>query len=350
MPLYVYGASYEAGDIYCTPGGRAVARLAGRHRMGTVTNNALGGSGTDSMAIRALGNAATKWVSGTKALVYVDPAANSFFWGGFTTALAQAAIVNNIHALFAAFASASRVESAAATKTGAGWTQSANAAWSGGNVAVTPTTGDTIDYTVTVNATGIVDVIMAGVDPAYFFPGGPFTIYVDGVQYGGTYQTSGQAQDTGSTTENDGSGRYAITLTGLTPGVRVIRVKKEAQAGATNYLWSDSVLVRSLTPPPVVALKLPALDWVSIQATWGYGGHTVTAAELAAVNAALDVEAALFPNVIVVDPGRGFDYSTMVGPDFLHPNDKGMAHYCNEVEKALQAALGWRPGLHTGVS
>lgn len=351
MPLFAYGASYEAADLQCTALNRALLKLQGRHRMGTLTNNALSGSGVDSMAIRALGNTATKWVAGTKGLIYFNPIHNSLFGGGFTSAKAIAAITNGVHACLCAFASSSKVESGVATKTGT-WSSDSNSSWSGGNAALTSTTGDTIDFTVVVNATGTVDIIVNAIDSAsavgIAFPPSPFTVWVDGVQVGGTRTESDQAYDTIVSVENNGIGRYAVTLTGLTAASHTIRVKKEAGAG-TTYLWVDQVLVRSLpsVATPVVMFKMPKLDWAVITA---YGFATITDSELAAANAMLDAEAAQFSNVILVDPTQGWDYTKHIGAaDGIHPNDRGMALYTSKTEQAIIRELGWRTGLHTGV-
>lgn len=347
LPIFAYGASYESTDSQGVTNGRAVQRLKDRHRMGALTNHALAGSGIDSMAKRVLGNGTPKWTSPTKGLVWFNPAGNSLFNGGYISAAAIAAIQTNTHACLCTFASASRVESSAATKS-AGWTTASNAGYSGGSVSWTTTTDATIDYTVAVNATGIVDVVVhsIGSNSVFWgtFPGSPFTIWVDGVQYGGTYYTYDHNLDTANA-ESDGIGRLAVTLTGLTPGNRVIRVKKESGGGAT-YLYSDCVLVRATTPPTVLLFKQAKLDWAYLATLTGL---TLTDAEVLAANAWWDEEAARFLNVIPVDIWDGFDHARMLGADKTHPNDLGQLHYVTKAEQALRARMGWNLGTHTGV-
>lgn len=343
QPIYAYGDSYIASDGSGTAGNKYVERIRSYFRMGALTNHGAGGIEMSAVARRINGNTATKWVPGTKGLVVIS-SGNQLHYTGFTSAPAIAALTNALRSALAGVSCASKVDSVAMTKVGT-WSLTSNSAYNAGSIAWSTTDGDYAEASVTVNATGKVDVVLMASDAAWAFSGSAFEIRVDGILvHTGTMES--QNVKTVATEAGDGA-PMVVTLSGLTPGARMIRITKIASTG-TKYLYVDAFMVRSLTPPPVLLFTMPRYNWASMLATWPAYAYTMTDAELYAANAMFRSVAAEFPNVYVAETEPGFEHATMVPVDNLHLGDKGQAHFA-AAGIAAAKAIPFSPGLNTGV-
>lgn len=370
--IIAFGHSWVALDLQNVAGGNPVERFAARCLADPTSgvgllNQALGGTGVDSAADRAIGDVATYHhvTPNVKALFWVDCFINQMGYAGYTDVNAKASIINNLRALMATICTAARVEETAMTKgnTGGGggsWATVNSNRYSNGHLVYTSTNNDWIEGPVTVLANGIVDIFLRGIVPAdappsgWPFPGADFEVTVDGVVVATNPATTNAQHINWAGTENQADGSLCVTLRGVTPGVRTVRVRKKAGAIATAYLYFDYMAPRRVTGPPTVLWKCPRLPWPSLYVLYHRAPlfHFTTQAEVDAMNAdVVTMVTAEFPNVIVIDPdANGWDPLTMLGADALHMNDRGAAFMTNLAEYTVSKLVPWNSGIGTGMT
>lgn len=340
-PIAIYGHSYTMNPGYkCTPGQEFYNILAGRLNT-TVQTAGVGSSRAVEVARDVTGNRAGPALT---QLYLCDTEANDFahYVDGtnYNPMSAQQAIQFgwSVAAVLALLGASSRVEAAAGTVTGTGWTRGAylpNNAASEGFYDSTNIQGDYADIPVTITASdsGVV-YLMAIAHGAV--TSSDTEIYVDGV----LNQTV--TYPVGNGWENCQSGRSGLIVSGwrptriegLTVGAHTIRVKC---ASASAYLFIDCVLIQSAAPPVIVYYR----DQPPVA---GRGGITPAMVSTWADNKALcDVQTApvfaKFRNVKIIDHAEYLDASSVDTADGLHPNDKGMARIAEATRRAL-ATLG----------
>jgi hypothetical protein len=128
-----------------------------------------------------------------------------------------------------------------------------------------------------------------------------------------------------------------VSVSGFGAGAHSVRVT--ATSGTATV---QSYSVRSATPPLIVWLK--AGQQSSNSAVW-----TRLQAYYAACQPIADGFAALVPFATVdMATDSGWDYTTMIGPDAIHPNDWGVLRMTNFAQKKIAAVIasGFKQGLN----
>lgn len=374
-PLYVYGHSFTTD-----PGAKNTAGTEWfkhvKNRLNATSVTTYGISGTWLRHFLAYGYGAGPWVS-TGTGFPINPPANykwpadgsrkgvvllDFFLndaqnikdrsGVLGTAYGTAFSARDLkthegmlRAALAIFESNARVEDLAATKVGT-WTATATATAGGSSVAAgsasdgrwgfTTTPGDTVSFPVTVPAyADHVWVFALGWDPVSTFVASPIRIDVDGVQT--VTLTAADMEVTGY----DETGAIPrmdhvpiMVRVPVTPGARTIKLTHTGAAG--QYLWVDSVLIPAQAPPPVIVIEDPK----GFVHPAGYS----TAPMLAALHANMDALAAAWKGVVSEFPNAFWCSPTtptagLSSEDGIHPNDRGMKHIADDVERAVLNAV-----------
>jgi hypothetical protein len=129
-----------------------------------------------------------------------------------------------------------------------------------------------------------------------------------------------------------------VRVTGLSSGSHTIRL----ECTVAGTIWFDYFTTPATNPPLVVLLADPYLADYSAGSPFNAGSD----AAIDAFKARLQNVAALYPTneVVVVDTNVGWDKTTMIHSDTVHPNDRGCAHIAGKVADAMNA-LDFRKGV-----
>lgn len=332
--IRAYGHSYVFGDGSGIAGGKYISRVHARVGSATLTINALNGTGVESATQRAFGTTGDTFAAGTKAVVYLDHLVNTFLFNGYNNVANKAAIIGPTRAFMAVVSASQRYDSSGSTVSGA-WSNSASAIWTGGGIRLTSTPGDYIEQVVAVTAAGKVDVDLTANVTGFGAPSAPFKISVDGIDT--LFDAGGDGLHVfNAATENVVITHRVVTLSGLTPGNRTIRVTMLPGGKPASVLYVDSFLPRSATPPPIIIMMQPTLPYAATFASYpAYGRAGVESERLQMEIDLKALIAAEFPNGITVDVDDGWNFG-MLGSDNLHKNDYGQAYLANQVETAMR--------------
>ncbi|NIL77583.1 hypothetical protein [Rhodococcus sp. B10] len=310
VPLYGYGNSWmDAAGFFGALPSRFGFSLSG--------NRAVGGHRVQDTAITALSPGVGEWTPGSGVVVVNDLGNNL---ADPDDAANRGAALESARALCAILSSASKTEST-------GWTYSSSPAWSDTAMGYAGASGDS--YAISTNDGAYVDFpVPAGTSYLTVF-GGDGAAFKTGtvtVTQGGRTFTKATNEKARATTYRASLGvaPVVVRLDGMSAGTARATFTTGGVAGAVSAV--DCLLTLSQTPPTIVWIKP-----VAVTAT-GYTGKTALLTYLRSIP---DVLAQEFPNVVVVDPAAGWDPTTMLGPDGLHPNTAGWAHVGDAVSAAL---------------
>lgn len=368
-PVYAYGASYHNFVLGTGVGvgntehitdsiqHRRIMNALGRNS--SSKNLSLGGSHTVDQCSLAFGTDTEKTEFGPDDAVHVNTRATTWLsqtqdslvlWDGlgndalvyFNDPLRIWGAWNALNSLVRLFLSGAYVRADnAAFSYSAGWSSSASNGFMGGLAMGTATPGATCTYSATVPH----DLVLIGYDDAAIgLVGSPFTITVDGVQVPtllqpvGSLTTSNQMKASGQR-RNYKYIQMTIPIESVNPSGSTIVITKGSGSGS---LQVSGTLIRSSTPPVIVLSKLPTLNWAQISATYG-GIFDARQAAFDAFNVIPDEVKSQIADpigksrIMVYDPMASgkFDYSTMVGFDYVHINGAGHAHYASEILRGL---------------
>lgn len=321
VPLFAYGDSWMASDATNSVGTRYIVRLERRLHT-TLSNRATNSYHMQDNAQTAFSNHATKkWITPTKGLVVVGSVLADVLENGSDPA-GLASFEHAVRAMCVVLSSGTRTEESDASFVYSGtWTTTTSSLASGGSVRTTTQQAAYVDITV-----GSGDHYLSLLSVA------DFTDLATIKNGAATIATVGDVAVPASVN----NWNYIFTrVTG--PGTfRVQKVTNDAK-----NIWVDARVTLSATPPTILLVKgvyLPAAGYAA-----EVGGATDTSVD--EHNDILDTVAAEFDNVEVVDPLPGWDKTTMIASENLHPKDRGMAHLADAVDMKL-ATLGWRDGMH----
>lgn len=327
IPLFVYGHSWWASSLQNTVGARAVDRIASRLDLGAVTMRAVNGSSVQDVANRVIGQGGAPWVPGTKGIVIIQTGLVEAITPGGMTVLRATSIEENLRAALYRIRSGIFDE----IRTGNGWT--ATGVWTE-SVAQADGSGNNHTYTQAQGAT-ISKALNAG---SYFVDlrttdgtaavGGTAEILVGGVVVH-TVDLNAKTWDDGAADE--GHLVRNVTIPAGDAAARTLAIRK-ADAGA-GFVVVDYVGGFTDTPPAILVVREPLIP-------------TVTQNDVDTVNACIDKAVAGITHVRLVDTRVGWDPTTMIGPDNVHPNDRGSAHVADRVVETL-LSLPWRNGMNT---
>lgn len=293
----IFGDSYGQGGSGADNGTRFFDRVALRQRTLTPTNYAIPGTRSDQV----LAQVETYWTPNSRGLVGVaDVVLNDLIQygadsGKATTVEAFRAILARLTALVAL------TPNSVSLVYGPNWSAGA-----------------------TATAGSYVDIAWTG--DACYIPVGLVT---------GSGATITIKDTTGATVKTFATGGYLnaftgmIKLAGFGAGTHSVRASVSAAASILG------VIVPAPAPPVVLWNKPGAILYSAST------NNPLITSYLAACQAILTD----FPTVIPVPVDSGWDNTTMLGPDGLHPNDKGHAYIASLHEAAL-AGLGFRQGLN----
>lgn len=336
--FYQYGHSYTMDGVQCTVGLEAYRLLGKRLGLRSVESHGVSGDHMVGLAGRLLGTA-TPWPAGRRGIVHLDCAAGDWtnlqVWPDVApiTPGGVACFRESLRTCLALLSSGARYELAPSGS----WPGSAAASFSGGanvysnaqNVGldtevVVPESGRLWAITAAVAGTGDLQLVVEADGVAVDVPASSFEM-AGGIGYGvGFYPV-------------------AVELAGLTPGpATVTAIKTDPGAG---FVSMDVYLAETLTPPLVLVSKDPmhhpeAAGANEVITTPGHAA--ILAANRELVHAALEAECALWPNVVVVEPQVD---ASGLGPDGVHPNDRGM-HIIAEALASAIAAAGDLDGMY----
>lgn len=319
---YSYGTSWYASNAGSTVEKRAINQVAARLGL-TLTNYALNGSRVQDMAARAINKGGT-YAPGTSSIIIGDFGLFNN-QGADDTAQTRDTAAGALRALIATLCASERIEETAGTYS-AGWTSATSDAASGGSYKYTSTGVTHVDFTVPAGRKylllrGTDGVAVAGMKAEVFE--GP------GAKLRNTFLTN---QTTYNTTYNaEGLGPVAFDVSHIPAGT--MRVRSGWVTGPTQGLYVDAILPQSKTPPIIVLVKQVQVPghWTDKPALFEY------------LRSLPDQMRAEFgDHIIVADPAPGWDQATMLGPDQLHPNDKGMDHVRDSILSAINAETSRR--------
>jgi hypothetical protein len=322
MLLYAYGHSYLATTSNNTSTGAAGnlgTRLAARKAM-TFTNRATSGirlvhQAASASLIRNVLSGGSAWTPNTRGCVLFCDTLNDVAAYGTTAAYLR----NYEHALrtfLAVTRSKAKVAAASAAWVySANWTSTATSALTSTNRFETTTTGSYAQFNVTGSAVDLLLTIKSGGN-------GTYTIASDGT----TVATVSSLNNTMGVDV----GAAAVALTGLGSGTHLIQITLTSG----TYLGVDAAFIPSETPPPVLMFgegAVTASGYTSLASSWLPILSSVTAE---------------FPNALYVTPGAGWDNTTMLIADGLHPNDKGASYIAGTILDAADPWIAWGNGLN----
>lgn len=384
LALWGYGNSYLAntGNAFMT----FFDRVRRRGRFGAWWNAGVSGYLMPDICQRAYGTftapsqgsldlapASPPNIAGTWAaaplkggVVLLEPFRNDASFDGITTSgstttKARAAATQALKAFICLMRAQSRIEDEDASNTYTGTWATIGSLTNVSNTAVhyTSTVGSKVSRSITVPASGEIDVIMLAIDD--------FAMTTSGGQGGAPYKITctGQADILGTTSNqhritghgpNSNYSTMVERITGLTPGASVTVTLEKTGAADGTILWFDGFLLGSATPPTVAVLKpgtLTSAQYATIAAGGGTGASPATDAIYAGI---VDTVVAQFPadsSVVALDPNAaGFNATTMISnADGLnvHLNDLGNACYADLILAKLNS-LPARLGLQASAS
>jgi hypothetical protein len=322
MLLYAYGHSYLATTSNNTTtgaGGNFGTRLAARRAM-TFTNRAVSGirlvhQAASSSLIRNVLSGGSAWTPNTRGVVLFCDTVNDVSAYG-TTAAYLRSYEHAVRTFLAVTRSKAKVAAASAAWVySANWTSTATSALTSTNRFETTTTGSYAQFNVTGSAVDLLLTIKSGGN-------GTYTITSDG--------TTVATVSSMNTTMGVDVGAATITLSGLGSGTHLIQVTLTSG----TYLGVDAAFIPSETPPPVIMYgegAVTASGYTSLAGTWLPILSSVTAE---------------FPHALYVGAGSGWDNTTMLREDGLHPNDKGASYIAARILDAVDPWVGWSNGLN----
>lgn len=325
LPLYVYGHSIAAGQ-----GASGLAswanRLTGRHRL-LLAQRAVGGDLSEQTVGRLIGTTGTAWTSGTGLVVLQDALNDVRRYGATATGLTG--YRNDLTAMLTTLAASGRVEDTAAAFSYSGsWGTSNYPYASAGELHYTSTVGAWVDVTWAGDVLNLLLWELAGDTTAVKFT----------TPTGLVLRTVTLTGDGGGAVVN--ANPVLEQFTGYGAGQHTIRMYHDAGGG---NLYADAMLPLSPAPPQVVVVKDSGVaDWS------GYAPFNLGSADaLAQYNQITDDVVSQFPNATSVAV-PGWDTSTMLSADGIHPNDRGHAQIADAVDAGLTAAVpDYRPGVNS---
>jgi hypothetical protein len=261
------------------------------------------------------------WVSRTGGVVLIGDLLNNLIEAD--TSANRAAASEGLRASVATLCAGARVEQSGFTFSNFLDTANAKTYASGGSIAIA--SSSTATATIPVAFPGTNYLLLAGLSGTNGERGGIFTIKQGGV----TLAT----KDTDARTVYGKNARdynnVAVRLPDLAAGTLDVTYSTSGRPSPT-YGVIDALLPQMQTPPLIIVVK-------PIQTTINTHDKPALLAYLRTVP---DTIAAEFgSHVLVVDPAPGWDPSTMLQSDGLHPNALGHAHIAAAVVEAIQRRI-----------
>jgi hypothetical protein len=337
LPLFGYGHSFMAGNAGShSTNAKYIDRINRRHGFGSLSNRGIAAQEAAQTMVDVIGNGfgAAAWAPGTKGVVVLDMAINNIRLYG-SDANGIAAFKDSLTAAIRVLRSSVRRAENHASLTYMGvWTVSNDGNLLDSAAKYSGTAGNKVDIAVSGSTeyTILSDRLKQGL------AAGIIQVAVDG---GAPIEAScGGGLPASSPTLSWHV--FGVTVSGLSTGAHTITVTKKA--GDANNVYVDGWCDLSTTPPLVVVLKDPVLNtWTGIGAPYNNGSDAAQALYATAI----DDVVALFPatEVIAATP-VGWDKTTMISSDTVHPNDKGMAAIAAGLDAALATITAYRNGLH----
>lgn len=326
--LITYGASWTQYGSYDTqPYSTYLPDLLG---FSEVINRGRAASRMQDIAVMAVesGHPIT-WDTAERGVVIIDGLGNNLIEAD--NAANRSAALEQLRAVVALVSASARVEQTAFTFNG-GWSDPASTQpyGSGGTVAITSaSSGEYADIPVTAQDHY---VLMHGIDGTTA-RGGRFTFTQGGTALGSKL-LDGTTIRTGREADN-GAAPVVHKITGHTAGTIRATYDNNGVSGALGIL--DAVLPQSETPPLIIIFKIAPITAPTHNkpALYNY------------LRTLPDIVASEFgKHVIVVDPAPGWDTTTMLGADGLHPTRLGVDHLNKAIASTVQASI-WRRQIET---
>jgi hypothetical protein len=323
VKLIAYGASWTQYGSYDTDS--YVTYLPDLLGFSEVINRGRAASRTQDIAVMAVQSGhPLSWDTTQRGVVIIDGLGNNLIEAD--TANNRAAAIEQFRALVALASASSRVEQTTFTFSGA-WSDTASAQpyASGGSAAITSASnGEYVDIPVPAEDCY---VLMHGIDGTSA-RGGRFT-FMQGATALGSKLLDGTTVRTGREADN-GAAPVVFKITGHSAGTIRATFDNNGVPGALGII--DALLPQSATPPLIVLLKVMPITAPTHNkpALYDY------------LRTLPDVMANEFgKHIIVVDPAVGWNASTMLGADGLHPTRLGVDHLNRAIVSTVKATI-WR--------
>jgi|SRR5882724_1321706 len=281
---YVQGQNNDSGTAF-------VDRFKARQGLGTYSNRGANGTRTDEMLVSIIANHPTD----TRGLVSFMGALNDV---GAYLDVAGATTTKECFRSCLAYLTSRAI----LAKTDPGFVY--NGTWASG---ASSTVGSYVDFSFTGD--------------------GAYVLFAYVTTTGGTATITNVA---GSTTyANVTTGSYkqnfngAVKVAGLGAGSHTVRITV-----ASGTITMVGATIVSANPPIVLWCKegsYPALEAIPTSKALLFNNY----------HPAMAAVVPDFPTCITVPVGAGWDYTTMIGPDLVHPNQKGHAYLAQQMELAL---------------
>lgn len=345
--LLVYGHSYTpVPGFYVTPNtGEWSSQLAAKLGIERVSH---GVSATRMIetAVAAIGTQLPgaagdrSLPAGTRGVVVIQSQMNDALFGPHTAA-GRSGFKHALRAFLAVATASQRIDASGGVSAGgfAGTLNTTRA--SGGSLRYSQgvnTDAPYLEFTGISSPTGKVHILT--IANRTNTATGTMTIQVDGVDQGISYVGQGQMEEFRSTLGGGTTYDYSpavVTVAVPTTGTHTVRVTRQPGA-TTSPVYVDALLIPSANPPVVLVCVDPPIGPYATQVN--QDSWEANSGPLSALMAEVVAE---FPAARLVDLGPGWDPATMVALTAdtakFHPNDKGMQHIADRVERPLVSGL-----------
>lgn len=327
IKLWGYGHSYVAGQFVQTEG-RYTDRVKARYNM-AYSNLGLGGSTMANAFFQLAKAGGSTWALANTGVIVLDCTTNDGAHQSADGAVIETKFQHALKAFltYARLGTRTAETDASITYTGT-WANSTQTGFSGDQVKFTTTNGDFAEIAFTGAS---LDLIFAGFDSGAITGCASIEVRIDGSLVE-TFSSHAQ-------TKNKSDANYvpiAKSYRSLGSGAHTAKI---THAGAgSSHLWFDCWGTPAANPVTVLVVKDPER---TDNASFNTGRGVINALVDTVVGAA--PFAVSDQSIVVVDPSTGWDATTMMAYDGLHPNDLGHQHIANSVGLALEA-LPYRKG------
>lgn len=330
---YCYGDSWYGADIMNSSfETRGINRVNRRVGFKSLTNRAVPAYSTADNLYQASIPGAPAWTPGTKGIVIMPYSINDLFYNDSVSDSVFSEIVgSDMDGMINLLSSAGKVEenNSAHTYSG-GWISLATGGASAGAVRYTQTDGAYVNYTPGTTAVSIATSSL--IESSY--NNMKITVTQNG-SVKGVYDAADKNFGGGIA---DAAKSKIFRVNGLTPGVPM-RITYNTLGRSNAFGYFDGIIRPAAAPPTILLVKpvlIPSLIYPA------YNNQT----RVNIIRSQADAFASTYSNVFTCDPAPGFDYTTMIGLDTVHPNDKGMYHLANTITAAIES-LPFRNGMHS---
>lgn len=325
VALFGVGNSWVQSDA----NGRYIEKVGAATGVASYANLGLNGARMQDTAANLVKEGTRKWASRLGGVTVVNDLLNNLIEAD--TPQNRAAALECLRAAVALFSSSSRIETDTATDL-SGFTSSTQAHASGGTLMQATAEGSRFD--LAVPAAGDYYLLGHGANGLGWntgsgtnWIGGIITVTQGAKTW--TKDFDAIAQNTWLVVSN-GFNPAVMKLPGLEAGTIRVTHSKGARANAVSQI---DVLLPMSTRPPLVVIVKPVTVTAATHNKPALFDHLRTIP---------DTVAAEFANVFVVDPQPGWDASTMLQADGLHPNTTGAEHLTRFVSRAIAGELNRR--------